>query len=212
MANVYVITNEINGMKYVGVTRFSINERFKEHRRDRGKKKLRNRPLYKDMRKYGVENFSVSLLEECNDDVRFDREIYWVEKLGTYRNGYNLTFGGAGKHYCDYEELSKKYLEFGNVEETADFFEVDVHTVRHACNLYDVEIIKFDPSKSVDMLSKEGEFIETFHSFKDAAEFLLANEFTSNKSIGGIRAHIIDVCKGKRNTAYEHKWRYSIVL
>lgn len=211
MANVYVITNEINGKQYVGVTRFSINERFKEHRRDRGKKKLYDRPLYKDMRKYGVENFSVSLLEECDDDIRFDREVYWVEKLNTYKNGYNLTFGGTGKHYCDYEEISNKYLEIKSLEETAKLFEVDTHTVRLACNLNNVEIVRFDPSKSVDMLSIDGEFIKTFHSFKDAAEFLLISGFTSNKSIGGIRAHIIDVCKGKRNAAYGYRWRYSVI-
>lgn len=210
MANIYVITNKLNGMQYVGATAFSIRKRFKEHCRGINRIQSYNRPLYRDMREYGVENFDIELLEECDDDVKFDREVYWIEKLDTYKNGYNLTFGGAGKHFFDYSDLSNKYLELGSVINAAKFFDCDVHTVRTSCKIHDVEITHYDSSKSVDMLSKNNEPIETFHSFKDAAEFLLKNNMSSNKSIGGIRAHIIDVCNGKRKSAYGFKWRYSM--
>jgi hypothetical protein len=43
------------------------------------------------MRKYGRENFSFQILEECSEDKLAEREIYWINKLNTYKNGYNET-------------------------------------------------------------------------------------------------------------------------
>lgn len=52
------------------------------------------KPLYLAMRKYGRENFSFTILEECELELLKEREIYWIEKLKTYDNGYNATRGG----------------------------------------------------------------------------------------------------------------------
>lgn len=53
------------------------------------------------MRKYGIENFHIELIEETTNPE--EREKYWIEYLGTYKNGYNATLGGDGKHYLDYD-------------------------------------------------------------------------------------------------------------
>jgi len=42
-------------------------------------------------------------LEECLPEESSDREVYWIEKLDTYHNGYNATYGGDGKNYINYE-------------------------------------------------------------------------------------------------------------
>lgn len=58
-------------------------------------------------------------LEECDDSILSNRETYWIEKLHTYRDGYNATLGGDGKPYIDYEEIEKVYLKCLCVKETA---------------------------------------------------------------------------------------------
>ena len=76
MGYIYVITNKINGKQYVGKTINTIEERFKQHLRDSNKVTLEQRPLYKAIKKYGKENFSVSLLEECSFKELSVKEIY----------------------------------------------------------------------------------------------------------------------------------------
>ena len=56
---IYLITNLLNGKKYVGQTIQRLNIRMNHHRR--------GGDLYIDraIRKYGRENFKVEVLEEC---------------------------------------------------------------------------------------------------------------------------------------------------
>ena len=63
MAYIYQITNKINNKIYIGKTEFSIEKRFKEHCKDAYDNKKEKRPLYAAMRKYGIENFEISLIE-----------------------------------------------------------------------------------------------------------------------------------------------------
>ena len=46
------------------------------------------------MRKYGRENFSFQIIEECPPEKLQEREIYWIKELNTYHAGYNETLGG----------------------------------------------------------------------------------------------------------------------
>lgn len=48
------------------------------------------------MKKYGVKNFSISVLEECENERLNEQEKYWIKIKDSYYNGYNLTFGGDG--------------------------------------------------------------------------------------------------------------------
>lgn len=87
MAVIYKITNKINGWVYIGETTLSIEERFKTHiktsKRSDGKG---DALLYEDMRKYGVENFSIEQIDECYDRHKFIIEKYWTEKY--LKDGY----------------------------------------------------------------------------------------------------------------------------
>lgn len=55
-----------------------------------------NKPLYKAFKKYGLNNFTWKILEECSEDNLKDREIYWIKYYNTYENRehYNITPGG----------------------------------------------------------------------------------------------------------------------
>lgn len=65
MAYIYKIYNDINDKLYIGKTmHINIEKRFKEHCRDALKTRNDNRPLYRAMRKYGVDKFHIAIIEE----------------------------------------------------------------------------------------------------------------------------------------------------
>jgi hypothetical protein len=61
------------------------------------------------MNKYGLDHFHISQIEETNDPD--EREKYWIEYYGTFKNGYNATIGGDGKRYLDYDLIIALYKE-----------------------------------------------------------------------------------------------------
>lgn len=85
--------------------------RWKEHIHDYSREGYRDRPLYRAFTKYGIENFEFSVIEQCSDLEVNDRETYWIEYYGSFKNGYNATLGGDGKHYCDYDLIFVLYKE-----------------------------------------------------------------------------------------------------
>jgi len=48
------------------------------------------------MRKYGIDNFSFEVIEECSLEELNDKEKYWIKYYDSHNssNGYNLTDGG----------------------------------------------------------------------------------------------------------------------
>lgn len=76
MAYIYKITNLTNGKSYVGKTLSTIDERWNEHCRSVRRKRCEKRPLYSAMNKYGINNFKIEQIEECNDDIANEREKF----------------------------------------------------------------------------------------------------------------------------------------
>ena len=70
MGHIYLITNNINGKKYVGKTELSIKKRWKQHIKDSKREKCEIRPLYRAIRKYGQNNFSI-----CEIDTGYGNEL-----------------------------------------------------------------------------------------------------------------------------------------
>lgn len=64
--------------------------------------KAYNYPLSKAIRKYGIENFDLIILENINqieyDNISSEKERYWIAKYNTFNNrkDYNQTQGGEG--------------------------------------------------------------------------------------------------------------------
>lgn len=175
MSYIYKITNDINNKVYIGQTSFSIEKRFSEHCKDAFKFKAEKRPLYSAMRKYGIENFHVELLEETENPN--EREKYWIQKFNTYHNGYNATIGGEGKCLYDHSAIAKRIQEYPYASEVAQEFGccVDiVYAIAHKFNISlknkAVENIS-NKKKSISAYTKNNEFIQNFNSTVEAAKW-----------------------------------------
>lgn len=97
MKGIYKITNNINGKVYIG---FSVNieARYCSHLQrafsNTPNNKEYEKSLYRAIRKYGPENFSLEVVE-LTDDFK-EREKYWISHYNSYKEGYNETYGGEG--------------------------------------------------------------------------------------------------------------------
>jgi len=122
---VYCIENKLNGKKYVGITKGTIERRFKRHI-EIAKYKEKKQHLHKAMIKYGVENFIVYELDVANyKEELFQKEKNWIKKLDTKNNGYNETDGGEGtwgwkpspeKQKILNEKQKQRYIENPNLK------------------------------------------------------------------------------------------------
>lgn len=94
MNEVYIIENQVNGKKYIGITTQGIHRRRTEHlsRLNLGH---RDHKLYQAMRKYGMDNFKMYPL--CSvfskDDLPL-LEVHFIKLFNTFDRGYNMTCGG----------------------------------------------------------------------------------------------------------------------
>lgn len=95
MIGIYKITNKINGNAYIGLS-VDIKRRWKTHfqRYKDSSNKEYEKVLYKAFRKYGIENFDFSVIEECSLEELRKKEKYWIAYFDTFHNGYNATEGG----------------------------------------------------------------------------------------------------------------------
>ena len=88
---VYIITNTITQHQYIGKTN-NLNKRWYQHKWNA--KNGVDTHLYRSIRKYGVEHFTIEVLESqvpvANID---DRERTLIEQ---YKPHYNMTAGGDG--------------------------------------------------------------------------------------------------------------------
>lgn len=213
MGYIYKITNEENDKVYIGATSFDIQKRFKEHCHDCNQKKYKDRPLYQAMREIGINKFHIKLIESTDDlDLR---EQYWISYYDSYNNGYNATLGGKGKkiNKNSDQKIIESYQRLHSMTDVANQFNICVDTVKTILLDNDIEILsspevmKKTKGIPVQMYSKTDEYICTFDSKKEAAYWLVNNNYASGKSITGIVNHINEVIKGNRKTAYKFKWR-----
>lgn len=95
IGRIYLVTNLLNGKKYVGKTLKATKARWADHVKD-----ARNNSmciLHKAVRKYGAQNFSVRTLKRCTEPLLDACETHFIRRHGSLgRHGYNMTPGGTG--------------------------------------------------------------------------------------------------------------------
>ena len=100
MGIIYKITSPANRI-YIGQT-FDMRTRINSHRYSQ---KL-NKPhviLINSFRKYGFDNHLFEIIEECDDKILDEREIFWMNHYQSFygfnKGGMNMTLGGYGNSW-----------------------------------------------------------------------------------------------------------------
>lgn len=215
MSKIYKIINDINDKIYVGKTDSTIERRFKQHCADCTRRNEENRPLYRAMNKYGIEHFSIHLIEECADEEASVREQYWISFYKGYTEGYNATLGGDGKSYIDVSELLELWSLGKSIKEIAEITHHDkgwISTLLKENGINSEDIAdRSKIKKQIQMLSKETDAVlQVFPSTREAARWLIESKGLAKSSEGGYSTHISEVCNGKRKSCSGYKWRYAI--
>lgn len=96
MIGIYSITNNINGKMYIGQS-IHILSRWKQHIYIALNNLEEKTKLYNAIRKYGINNFTFTIIKECLIKQLDELEKYYISYYNTYENGYNMTCGGQGE-------------------------------------------------------------------------------------------------------------------
>lgn len=196
---IYKITNNIDGKAYIGQT-INLKERKRNHRNAKD-----DYSIHKAIRKYGFENFSWEILEECPKERLNEREIYWIAYYNTYNDGYNETKGGDNadslvnwikQHKEEHIIQAKKNLEIANQYNKS-------HREEHLEQLAKVRPIGVNKTKrKVCCIEKN----LIFDSLADAERWSMSDANDNNKKAA--HQHISKVCSGKRKTCGGYHWKY----
>ena len=155
---IYIITNLITGMKYVGLTRSSIqsrlNSHFKSSKLGRGKEKS----LHEAMRVFPKDAFTIEAIDFAEDSSKLQElEQYYISEYKTvYPNGYNQNIGGSVSGGVGKHRIRVRNRVFESFAEACRFFDIDEGTcmnrIKRGWNLeksFTTPPENFDKSQSV---------------------------------------------------------------
>ena len=107
MGVVYLIKNKVNNKCYVGITTRKIEKRLYQH----FSKGSTCRLLKRSIEKYGKDNFTSDVLEECDNELLCEREVKYIREYNSFvgweNGGLNLTTGGELKKEVAQETKDK---------------------------------------------------------------------------------------------------------
>lgn len=207
MGYIYKITNSINGKIYVGQTFRNVQERFKEHLRMGRKEEVGYKSLlYYAIKKYGKDAFSVDTLEECPDDKLNEREIYWIDTLGTCENGYNISRGVQKEPKYHSADILRLWQQGYCTKEISNIVDISKQIV--------IKRLRENGVTSKEIMSR-GSLIGNTNRRKvirfspDASDIVIYNSMTDASRENHITvAQITMVCRGERNFAGGYRWVY----
>jgi hypothetical protein len=187
------------------------------------------RKLYNSIKKYGWENHKIEIIEEILNSEHLqnkldEREIYYIKKYNSNKEGLNLTGGGNGgkpskevinkriktstNKVLQYDldnNLIKEWKSLGEIEKTLGFKK---ETIRFCINgitnisygyrwkYKNKDTNKWESKvKKVNQYTLDGNFIKTWNSVKDCKQWLGKGDISG-------------CLEGRQKTAGKFIWKY----
>lgn len=222
ICGIYQIKNLKNNKIYIGQSK-DIKARFRGHKFSamHPESKDFKMPIHLAMAKYGIDNFEYTVIEECPKELLDEREIYWIDKLRSYKNGYNASTGGGRREYLgrqvDCFDFNGNFVKsYPSVTDMAE----DLHATREQAyqvlqgyrKSFQGYQIKYhdDLTPILPYDSNQGGGIKIAQIDKTTG--LIINIFKSaaeaSRKTGADSSTIIKVCKGKLRSTHGFFWRY----
>ena len=121
---IYMITNTVTQLSYVGSTMRSVSIRCQEHFQNAADGS--DTQFYRAIRKYGIDKWVVNTIEENIPEYQLrQREGFWIDYHNTFFNGYNSKREGRGaysglKHYPHHGGYQRNFKNISRVEGLVD--------------------------------------------------------------------------------------------
>ena len=201
---IYKIINKINNKVYIGQTTRTIDIRWKQHLNNINHVDTH---LYRAMKNYGPENFSIEKIEETEN--LDEREIYWIQYYDSFNNGYNMTLGGKGfGRQIDYNKIITLWnngMSINDISKKTGYANQHISNALRTMNIDEASIKKQGLQVTIKKRSipvyqfdLTGKFIQRYDSVTIAGEI-------NNIS----KIHINECCKKIAISAGGYLWSYS---
>lgn len=203
MIGIYKFTNKLTGQSYIGQS-IHIERRYQEHLLEANDNR-KNTKWYQALRKYGIDNFTFEILEECLPEELNEKEVYWISFYDSFNNGYNSTPGGQEKIFNPQNiydlwdkgfsplEISQK-LNIGTTSIYNNLIEYKNYS-KHEAKVRGGNFANKNKNK-IYQYDLNGNFIKEWNSCKEIARQL------------GYDAALIGKCKNNyRKSAYGYQWK-----
>lgn len=227
MVELYIIENSINHKVYIGTTSIGMKQRWYQHVSDY-RNKTNNNPMYADMRKYGIENYSYKVLvTDISEDARDELEREYILRYNCiWPNGYNLQTGGISgfiNNFIDSDSRSQKISQALSGVPKSEIHKLHLSQARigkftgqdnpfYGKTHSDVtkSIISTKISKgAVHMVEQNSDnIIMTFKNMSYAADYLISNGICKAKK-STCQGRLCQVIRGYERglSAYGYRWK-----
>lgn len=220
---IYKYENKINHNIYIGQS-IDIKKRFREHKSAafNPQNKDYNMVIHRAIRKYGLDNFSFDIIEECPEELLNTREVFWIKYYDSYNNGYNATEGGNESHIhmgtpIELFDLDGNYVtEYPNITEAAKAIGVSRSTIYGILKGDRLSTKNFQFRKKGDTTpmtpyrNRQGGKLPIYQCNKKSLEIIKEWESAADagRQLGIDPSAITKVLKNKLKTAGGYVWKY----
>lgn len=223
MIYIYKYENLINHKIYIGQT-VDFQKRCREHKNASLNKQNSDYdlPIHRAIRKYGLKNFNISIIDICNSHEQANqKEKYWIKKYNSYEEGYNATKGGQdggynGKQVNIYDLKGNYIKSYENAKIAASELGVSystimqvIHNKRPTCKNIQAKYFD-DPREIKQFYSRQGGKIPIYQIDKFSDQIIQEWESAAEaaRCLNLDPSSITKCLKGKIKSVGNFKWRY----